>query len=184
MRIAGGQARGRRLYLPKGYPVRPTSDKIKEALFNIIQPVEGKSFLDLYAGAGSVGLEALSRGAVRAIFVEREPILVNAIRKNAEACGFDELAEVIAADVKRGIERLSRRGDRFQILFADPPYERGLAVQTLQLLQDGHLMADNALIIIQHSIREDFLEKFRDERLKMADQRRYGDSALSFMRYS
>lgn len=184
MRIIGGQAKGRRLYLPKGDPIRPTSDKIKEALFNIIQPVEGISFLDLYAGAGCIGLEALSRGAAKAVFVEKQFVLIDAIQKNIQTCGFADRTEVVSADVKRGIDMLSRRRDYFHILFADPPYDQGLVVQTLQLLKDGLLMAENALVIIQHSIREDFLEKFQDERLKMADQRRYGDSALSFMRYT
>jgi 16S rRNA (guanine966-N2)-methyltransferase len=184
MRITGGQARGRRLYLPKGCPVRPTSDMIKEALFNIIQPVEGKIFLDLYAGAGCVGLEALSRGAARAVFVEKHPLLVQAIEKNIETCGYADRAEVLSADVNRGIKRLSGRKDRFQIFFADPPYDRGLVLQTLQFLKDSLLMTEDALIIIQHSLREGFTEEFRDDRLVMADHRRYGDTALSFMTYS
>jgi 16S rRNA (guanine966-N2)-methyltransferase len=184
MRITGGQAKGRRLYLPKGYPVRPTPDKIKEALFNIIPPVEGKRFLDLYAGAGCVGLEALSRGALRAVFVEREPALVHAIRKNIQTCGFSDLAEVISADVKRGIGRLSRQGESFHVLFADPPYDRGLVGETLQMLKESQIMSDDVLVIIQHSVRESSAEIFRDDRLVIADQRRYGDTALSFMRYS
>ncbi len=184
MRITGGQAKGRRLYLPKGHPVRPTSDKIKEALFNIIQPVEGKCFLDLYAGAGCVGLEALSRGARKAVFVEKNPAMVHAIRENIRTCGFFELAEVVADEVKRGIDRLSRRNDTYEILFADPPYERGLALQTLEFLKDCHILAEDALVIVQHSSRENLADAFRDNRLMMTDERRYGDTVLSFIRYS
>jgi 16S rRNA (guanine966-N2)-methyltransferase len=182
MRIIGGQARGRHLHTPKGCLLRPTSDRIKEALFNIINPVAGKTFLDLYAGIGSVGIEALSREAAKAVFIERQAPLVDAIRKNINLCGFGDISDVICADVKKGLALLNRRNERFDIIFADPPYEKGLAGQALSCLADGKLLAEDALIIIQHSAREELLE-IREGPFVLTDQRKYGDTLLTMIKY-
>lgn len=181
MRVIGGQARGRRLHTPKGCLLRPTSDRIKEALFNIINPVAGKTFVDLFAGVGSVGIEALSREAARAVFIEKQASLVDAIRKNVSLCGFGDRSDIISADVKRGLALLGRRNERFDILFADPPYERGLAGQVLGCLADGKLLAEDALIIIQHSAREELLE-IREGPFVLTDQRKYGDTLLTMIK--
>ena len=103
MRIIGGEARGRRLYVPRACRIRPTADRIKEAFFNIIQPMAGKSFLDLFAGTGNMGLEALSRGVVKAVFIEKEILLVNSIKKNIEVCGFTDRVDLFATDAIQAI---------------------------------------------------------------------------------
>jgi len=123
MRISGGEARGRTIRLLKGCRIRPTAERIKESLFGIISPVTGGAFLDLFAGSGNVGLEALSRGARFAVFVEKDIRLADAIRTNISLLGFAGKGEVIAADAAMGLGRLAKRGDRFEIIFADPPYE-------------------------------------------------------------
>ena len=178
MRIVGGSARGRKLYIPEASQVRPTAERIKEALFNILGPVDGKSFLDLFAGTGNVGLEALSRGAARAVFVENDRILAGAIGRNAASCRFAREAEILRADFGKALGMMAERPDSFDIVFADPPYEAGFVGQVVAVLADGCLMAADGILVIQHSVRE----AAASERpgLVMTDQRGYGDARLSF----
>jgi 16S rRNA (guanine966-N2)-methyltransferase len=182
MRVVGGQAGGRRLFVPKGCLIRPTSDRVKEALFNILHNVEGKTFLDLYAGVGSVGIESLSRGAVRAVFVEKDAVLAEAARKNVLTCGFEDCSEVMKDDAVKAVRRLADRRERFHMLFADPPYEQGLAGGILRHLADGRLLAEDAVIIVQHSVREP-LQDMKTGPFVLTDQRKYGDTAVSFIKY-
>jgi 16S rRNA (guanine966-N2)-methyltransferase len=181
MRIIGGVAKGRRIHLPRGCNIRPTSDRTRETLFNILHPMEGKMFLDMFAGSGNVGFEALSRGAARAVFVEKNIALANAIRRNIEDFGFGERSEALAMELRRGIRELSARGETFDILFADPPYERGFIRKTLQYLEDGMLFSQEGFIVIQHSVRESLQQKEADQYILM-DQRRSGDTTLSFLK--
>ncbi len=106
MRIIGGEARGRRLYIPGTFTVRPTAERIKGAFFSIIGLVDGKTFLDLFAGSGNMGLEALSRGALRAVFVENNRALIDAISRNIETCCFGGKREILATDFIKAIQRL------------------------------------------------------------------------------
>jgi 16S rRNA (guanine966-N2)-methyltransferase len=181
MRIIGGEARGRLIRLPKGYRIRPTADRIKESLFAILYRVEGASFLDMFAGSGTVGLEALSRGARYAVFVEKEPRLVDSIRSNLRMLGSENRAEVINADAERAVRGLGKRTERFDILFADPPYEEGFVAEVVKWLGGGNLLAPKGIVVLQHSARE-ALEGLCAQSLEVADQRRYGDTMLSFLK--
>lgn len=181
MRIIGGEAKGRRIYLPKGCQLRPTSDRIKEALFNILHSMDGKIFLDLFAGSGSIGLEALSRGATRVVFIDNDWNMVNAIKKNVDNFGFHTRSAILTMEVGRAIQKLKVKGEKFDILFADPPYEKGLINKTLQYLEDGKLLTRHALTVIQHSIRETLPETLAEHDL-LIDQRRSGDTTLSFLK--
>lgn len=181
MRIIGGEAGRRRFFLPKGCSIRPTSDRVKEALFNILQSVSGQSFLDLFAGSGNVGFEALSRGASRVVLIEKDESLTNAIRQNIMTFGFRERCVVLAMGVERGIQELSAKGERFDILFADPPYEKNLIEKTLQYLEDGKLFMDDTVLVLQHSVRET-LPKSLSNRYILTDQRKYGYTGLSFLK--
>ena len=181
MRIIGGGAKGRRIHLPKGCQARPTSDRIKEMLFNIIQPVREKYFLDLFAGSGNVGLEALSRGAAKVVFIEKNSSLVNTIRKHVEDFGFIDRCEIIMADAMRSIRYLGSRGDTYDILFVDPPYQTGLIKETLGYLEKNVLLSDEGILILQHSTRESIQELLSDC-YELTDQRRGGDTTLSFCR--
>ncbi len=178
MRIVGGSARGRKLYIPEASPVRPTAERIKEALFNILGPVDGKSFLDLFAGTGNVGLEALSRGAARVVFVEKDRILAGAIGRNVTSCRFTREAEILRADFGKALKMMAERPDSFDIVFADPPYEAGCVGPVVAALADGSLVAADGLLVVQHSFRE----AAASERpgLVMTDRRGYGDTRLSF----
>jgi 16S rRNA (guanine966-N2)-methyltransferase len=181
MRIIGGEGRGRRLYIPGTASVRPTADRIKEAFFNIIGSVDGKSFLDLFAGSGSMGLEALSRGALNALFVENNRGLAEAISRNIAACGFGGNGEILIFDYIKAIRHLVKRSENFDILFADPPYEKGFVGLTLEQLRHGSLMVKNGLLAVQHSVRE---AATVDEsgQLVLTDRRQYGDTILSFFK--
>lgn len=181
MRIIGGEARGRRLFIPRASSTRPTADRIKEAFFNIIRLADGKIFLDLFAGTGNMGLEALSRGALKATFIENNQAMVDAITRNIAACGFTGRSEILSSDFIPAIQRLKERSDAFDILFADPPYEQGFVSQTLEHLGSGALLAQDGLLAIQHSIRET-INQDAPGRLILIDQRRYGDTSLSFFR--
>jgi 16S rRNA (guanine966-N2)-methyltransferase len=181
MRIIGGEARGRRLFIPRTSSIRPTTDRIKEAFFNIIGFVDGKTFLDLFAGTGNMGLEALSRGAVKATFIENDQVLVDAMTRNISACGFTNRIEILSSDFIQAISILKERSGDFDILFADPPYEQGFVCQTLEHLGKGELMSEDGLLAIQHSIRE--VVKVKESGpFVLIDQRRYSDTILSFFR--
>ena len=181
MRIIGGELRGRVIRLPAGSRIRPTADRVKESLFNILHSVEGTSFLDLFAGSGNVGLEALSRGARFAAFVEKDLRLVRALEKSLVQLGFAARAEVIAADAERGLERLVQQGNRFDIIFTDPPYDQGLVLETLAWPGMRKALTESGIIVLQHSAREK-PEGMEAQMWEVADQRRYGDTVLSFLR--
>jgi len=184
MRIIGGRAKGRRIAVPPGYTVRPTSDRIKEALFNILGPLEGQTFLDLYAGTGSVGLEALSRGARQVVFVERIPSLVAALKRNLEVFGFSGGYEIIASDIGPAFSRMVEKELQFDVIFADPPYRKGQIARTVDLLNfHVSLLAPGGVAILQRA-REEPLVIEGDQGMTLVDERKYGDTLLSFMRHS
>jgi 16S rRNA (guanine966-N2)-methyltransferase len=179
MRIIGGQARGRLIRLPGGAKIRPTTDRIKKSLFDILPTPAGGPFLDLFAGCGSVGLEALSRGAGKTFFVEKDARLAETIRAALRLLGYEAQAEVILADARKGVARLAKEGIRCEVLFADPPYDRGYVREICLWLAGGELLAEGGIVVIQHSIREPLT--LPPAALAMADQRRYGDTLLSFL---
>jgi 16S rRNA (guanine966-N2)-methyltransferase len=181
MRIIGGEVRGRRLYIPRSSAVRPTADRIKGACFNIIRFVDGKTFLDLFAGTGNVGLEALSRGALKSVFVENNPVLADAIARNIATCGFAGKSEVLRSDCIEAIQGLAKRAETFDILFADPPYEQGFVSRILEYPGIGSLMARDSLFTVQHSVREAAAID-ASAQLVLTDQRHYGDTILSFFK--
>jgi 16S rRNA (guanine966-N2)-methyltransferase len=179
MRIIGGEARGRAIRLPAGCRIRPTTDRVKKSLFDILPPLTEKSFLDLFAGCGNVGLEALSRGARFAAFLEKETRLADAIRVNLQILRFEERAEVIASEAERGIGHLVKRKARFDIVFADPPYDMGFVIEIMKWLEGGALLDENGIVVLQHSVREAL--DVSQATVVVTDRRRYGDTMLSFL---
>lgn len=179
MRIIGGEARGRKISVPKGKDIRPTSNMIKESLFNSLYSVTGKAFLDLFAGSGNVGLEALSRGAQKVVFIEKDRMRGNVIRENLRHLGFEARAEVLDLDAERAVRFLAARGERFDILFADPPYERGFVTKVLSMSSLADLFAEEAMLVIQHSLREG-VHGTPEDRYVLKEQKKYGDTVLSF----
>ena len=181
MRVIGGDAKGKHLYSPKKSNLRPTSDGINESLFNILHTLSGKSFLDLFAGSGNVGVEALSRGAAKVVFIEKNAVMANAIKRNIRELGFADKCEVLVTWVEKGMRQLQRNGDSFDFLFADPPYEKGFIREIFKCLGEGNVISKNGVLIIQHSKREDVLGQYMGN-FVLIDQRRYGDTLLSFLK--
>ena len=180
LRIISGKLKGKKLFTLKGMDLRPTSDRVKEAIFDILQNcIQGQEVLDLFAGTGALGIEALSRGAKRAVFVEGSPQSLAVLYKNLEACRLREQAEVLSQEVQRGIKILSERGEAFDLIFLDPPYGKGLARRALQALSGRSILASEALVVAEHSPAED-LDAIPS--LERIDQRRYGSTLVSFFR--
>jgi len=180
MRVISGNARGRSLLFPNKSKSRPTSDRIKEAFFNILSPVDGTIFLDIFAGSGSVGIEALSRGAAFVAFIEQDGAHCNYIKNNLLRCGFTDNYQIVNIEAKKAIPVLQKSGAPFDVIFADPPYEVGLVEETLDQLTDGTLLTSGGVIIFQHSLREkpDWEQRIG---IKVFDQRKYGDTLLTFL---
>jgi 16S rRNA (guanine966-N2)-methyltransferase len=178
MRIIGGDAKGRRIHSPGKSLFRPTSNLVKEALFNILPPLEEKIFLDMFAGTGSIGIEALSRGAALAVFIEKDDRLSRFIKINVSQCGFDDRCEVLAMKTEKALNVLQNKVRSFDVLFADPPYDQGMVIETLSNLANGRLFSDSGLLIIQHSVRESTTLQVKG--LTLTDNRKYGDTMLSF----
>ncbi len=164
LRIIGGQLRGSRLSSPAGLSVRPTADRVREALFDVLGDlVVGCRFLDLYAGSGAVGIEALSRGARVVTFVERDRHAVEVIRANldhslAPLAGPDAAsspgARLLPMDVRPALAGLERDAEQFDLVFLDPPYGGGELERGLRLLARGRLLADGAVVIAEHHARD------------------------------
>jgi 16S rRNA (guanine966-N2)-methyltransferase len=184
MRIVGGRHRGRRLLAPPGDTVRPTSDRAREALFNILShgrlaaggiPFAGVAVLDAFAGTGALGLEALSRGAAEAVFIERDPEAVAVLRRNVAALGESAHAEIVPGDATRPI----RAGLRCAVAFLDPPYRSGLAAPALEALDRAGWLVPNALAIIELGAREQLV---LPDGFALLDERVYGAARLVFLR--
>jgi 16S rRNA (guanine(966)-N(2))-methyltransferase RsmD len=183
MRIIAGSLRSRALEAPPGLATRPTSDRLRETLFNVLAPrIEGAVFLDLYAGSGAVGIEALSRGAARVEFVERAPAALKVLRGNLERLGLRAGLRIHAAAVGATLRRVqAASGAAFDLVFLDPPWDAAQEyAATLGLLggSAAGLLADGALVIAEHRRKERLEERYGLlERTRLLEQ---GDAALSF----
>lgn len=179
MRVIGGAARGRRLKVPKGQAVRPTAGRVKESLFNILpRDFSGKRVLDLFAGTGNLSIEALSRGADHALLVDASARSAATIKSNLSGLGLAAQSAVWVAPVARSVRVLARRKERFDFIFLDPPYEQGQAGRSLELIARCQLLRPTGTLVVEHSSRESV--KPRYDSLQLHDQRRYGDTLLSF----
>ena len=157
MRVIAGIARSVPLITPKGLETRPTSDQIKETLFNMLQGyTEGANFLDLYAGSGQIGIEALSRGAEFAAFVEKSDEAVKCIKANVDKTKFADKSMILKLEVLSGIRTLELEKKRFDIVFLDPPYNQGLEQGILTALVGSAILNDEVIIIVEASKNTDF----------------------------
>jgi 16S rRNA (guanine966-N2)-methyltransferase len=178
LRIVAGRLGGRRLVAPRDQATRPTSEKVREALFAILGG-SGDVVLDLYAGSGALGLEALSRGASRAVFVESRKPALDSLRGNIEGLGVGEQVAVIARPVERSAASLAPLGP-FDLILADPPYvlvDEGGAPRALQALCAAGLLVEGGTLVLEHSSRTDPPAL---SGLQLTESRRYGDTAVSF----
>lgn len=155
MRVIAGKARHLALKAPQGYDTRPTTDRIKETLFNMLQnEIYNVRFLDLFAGSGAIGIEALSRGATKAVFVEQSREACSIIKQNLEFTHLENQGEVICQNVLLALSRL-RKEEPFDVVFMDPPYNKGLELQVLNSSDFINLLSEKALVIVEASIETD-----------------------------
>jgi 16S rRNA (guanine966-N2)-methyltransferase len=176
MRIVGGSLGGRVLRAPTGAATRPTSEKVREAMFAILGPVEGLFVLDLFAGSGAVGIEALSRGAAHVTFCDTAKPALDAIHANLAALALADRATIVASDAPRLVARPPARGP-WGFVFVDPPYASDLAIRAVQAIPAANL-APGAKLVVEHDRRHAPPDALGS--LLRTDNRRYGDTLLSF----
>jgi 16S rRNA (guanine966-N2)-methyltransferase len=182
VRIISGEAKGRRLKSPKTAGTRPVIDRVKTALFDILgEEVAGARFLDLFAGTGSVGLEALSRGGEQATFIEISHQVAGVLRENLRITGLAERAEVVRGDAFRFLEQAASQGRQYEIVYIAPPQYQHLAAKALACLDATALLAPGGLAIVQIFPKERAdLDQLSLQRLREVDERRYGSTLLMF----
>lgn len=179
MRVIAGSARGTRLAAPTGRGTRPTADRVREALFSIIQSrfdFDGARVLDICAGTGALGIEALSRGAGNCCFIENNRQAALCLQKNLAAAHVAQLATMLEMDAARGLELLARRGSKFDMIFFDPPYASPLYGPVQEMLSSLELVAAGGLLVAECAARDTLPEKMGT--LVKFDRRVYGDTAL------
>ena len=175
LRVSGGEAKGRRLKAPKN--IRPTQGMVKQAIFNIVGPrIEGAHVLDLFAGSGAIGIEALSRGAESVTFVDQQPRGLAILRQNLDALGFKERARLVRGDVVRWLEASPDAVRAADFIFLDPPYEDVVLDRALKALDAA---AGDATVLAEHSRRRPLPPLAR---LRVDRQRRYGDTLVTVLR--
>ena len=178
MRVVAGSARGRKLKAPRGMETRPTADRVKESIFNVLSSrLIATRVLDLFAGTGSLGIEALSRGADHAVFVEDNPRVIQIIRENVEAAGFVEKATVLRREAIGAIAEFQRSGEKFDLAFADPPYQKGWVSRVMQAMAAGPILAPGGVLVLEHTRREPAPQLVGA--LVLSRQLTYGDTVVS-----
>jgi 16S rRNA (guanine966-N2)-methyltransferase len=180
-RIIAGEFKGRRLITPRGRLTRPTADQVRTALMDALTPwLPAARFLDLFSGAGGVGLEALSRGAAHAVFVERDARAIRALTANIGAVGVGARTRVLRQDVVGAIHRLNREGARYELIFLDPPYaDAGAVPNVLGALSRASLLEAGGLVIVQHPSKD---PPDPGEGLTVTRTRKFGETTLTFFR--
>ena len=182
MRIVAGKNKGNILKSPKDLSVRPTSEKVREALFDILGiSIKETCFLDLFAGTGAVGIEALSRGAREVLFIEKELKCIKIIKKNVEKTGNMQNTIIYKIDFLSGLKLLVKKNYLLDYIFLDPPYSRELVNISLLEIAKLPILRPNGLVIAQHHKKEKVMENINS--LRLYNQRRYGECYLSFYRY-
>jgi len=182
LRIIGGELRGKKLFSVNSSKTRPTSDRVREAIFNIFSSrVRNAVVLDLFAGTGAFGLEALSRGAGFALFadIDRDAIIV--LRRNIDVCRLEEKTKIVQWDIKKNLNCLKAITPAFNLVFMDPPYDQNLIEPSLTNLLACQCLAKGTYIIIEHALREPIPED--QTLLQLTDQRRYGKTLVSVLAY-
>ncbi len=180
MRVISGKLKGKKLFSIRGLSLRPTSDRVRESIFDILQgQIAGGKVLDLFAGTGALGIEALSRGADSAVFVEKSSHSLGALQRNLAECRLQEFSSVLSKEVTDGIRFLEGRGEIFDLIFLDPPYGKGLTRKALESLAQSLIVTRKTLMVAEHSPAED-LEGI--PRLEIVDRRKYGGTRISFLR--
>ncbi len=180
MRIIGGDLRGKRLATFQGKSTRPTADRVRESIFNICaSKISNADVLDLFAGTGALGIEALSRGAASAVFIDSAANAVKMIAKNIESCKMTDRARVIKWDILKNLNCLCGKHSFYDLIFMDPPYNENAIGTVLKNLMNPDVVKNGATIIIEHSVSKSIPENI--DGYDLTDQRKYGKTLVSFL---
>ncbi len=178
MRVVAGEAKGRPLKAVPGNGTRPTTDKVKEAIFSMIGPFfDGGVALDLFAGTGGLAIESLSRGAERAIFVDADAKSIEVVRANLKATGFEKQSEVYRNDAERALKVLAKRDTAFDLVFLDPPYRMKNGDELLLRMEESGLLQPGAVIVLEYESSYEYPEAFGSFSLRRKAV--YGETAVS-----
>ncbi len=184
MRIVSGSMRGTKLYTLDGMDVtRPTLDRVKESLFNILNfKIKNSIILDLFAGSGALGLEAISRGAEKTYFCDSSFEAIKIINKNIEKTRCKDKTVVIQKDYKKALEKFANDALKFDIIFLDPPYKTDYTKESIKIILEKDLLNEDGIIIIETDIEKEVLEEIQDFSVDIYDVRKYGRVSLIFIR--
>ncbi len=182
MRIISGKARGTKLYTLDGTATRPTLDRVKESLFNIIQnDIEDSTVLDLFSGSGAIGLEFLSRGAKRAVLCDNSKDAIKIIKQNVQKTHFEEIAEIYNMEFTKLVERLQNQ--KFDIIYIDPPYATDFIKISLEKIIEYKLVNENTKIIVETDDETRILNQIEKMDVEITDKRKYGRATIIFLKY-
>ncbi len=182
MRIISGTARGTKLYTLNGDSTRPTLDRVKESIFNIIQKnILDSALLDLFAGSGAIGLEAASRGAKKVILCDKSKDAINIINKNIEKTHLKEKVEVYNQDYEQCLEKVSQY--KFDLIYLDPPYEFNMWKELLNKIIEKKLITDETIIIIETDNKERVINQLKETKIEITSQKKYGRAEIIFLKY-
>ncbi|MCI8383511.1 MAG: 16S rRNA (guanine(966)-N(2))-methyltransferase RsmD [Clostridia bacterium] len=180
MRIIGGKARGTKLYTLEGENTRPTLDRVRESLFNILQyNIQDSIFLDLFSGSGACGIEAISRGAQKAILCEQSKQAIGIIKKNIEKTHTKEKIELYQIDFRELLR--TKLQEKLDIIFIDPPYQTDYAYQAIKILLESNVIKESTKIIIETDQLENIIESIKNLEIEIMDKRKYGRAHLIFL---
>lgn len=183
MRVISGACKGHRLRSVPGQNTRPTTDKVKETIFNIIGPFfDGGTVLDLYGGSGGLGIEALSRGMEKGIFIDHYGPAIDTIKANLEACHLTGQAEIYRNDALRALKALEKRGQTFKGIFLDPPYAKAQLMRDLTLIKEGQLLEPGGFVVVEHSEKVALPDDLDKKTARFRFQTYNEQTALSFYR--
>jgi 16S rRNA (guanine966-N2)-methyltransferase len=180
IRVIGGELKGRKLATVPGIQTRPTADRVRESIFNILDfRVQDASVLDLFAGTGAMGIEALSRGAETVVFADDNPTALNALKKNIKNCSVENRSRTLQWNILKNLDILRSYKPAFNLVFIDPPYDKRMVQPTLLNLGLSRCLGNGAMVVLEHSILEPIPEDLAG--FNVADQRRYGKTLVSFL---
>jgi len=182
MRIITGSAKGAKLKAPSGLDTRPTAARVKESVFNILSDiVVDACVLDIFAGTGNLGLEALSRGAQKAVFIDNSNESIAIIKENAHHTKLAEYTEIYKNDVLRALDKLAQTGRSFDLIFCDPPYQKGFVQAVLERIDQHSILVPGGILVIEHSRHEKIADEWNNLELRRTEK--YGATLMSFLRF-
>lgn len=178
MRVIAGSLKGRRLKPPRGIETRPTTDRVKESIFSMIHTsITDSIIIDLFSGTGNLGIEALSRGAEKVFFVDKNKNSIKLIKENIESMGLKEKSEVLFCDALRAIKRLASLPNKFDIIFMDPPYSKGFIIPCMEAIDAERILNEDGFILIEHDLKDTLPNKVG--RLTKRKEKKYGNTMIS-----